>query len=280
MEKIMKQFAVVMGLISVVLSSQVYAADTVPCKKLKWQADRSYKLSAKLHHAVHIVLPEQLQGEPIVGNGVLWDVEGAGQHLFVKPNSLEKEGYSTTVTAIGKSGNSYDFSLTRSASGVSSCVRIAEGGLVSDSNRSALTRMQDPNTDYKALSGIWQKRYQDLKVKQKGQQDKAVMEAVRKYRFHIYTRYDWSEGSGFIGKNLISDVYDDGRFTYIRLASDNKGLLSLESELGGKKEIIEANFDDVTKMYRVAGIYPAFDLKYNKAKLRVTRDSNETQGAF
>jgi hypothetical protein len=64
------------------------------------------------------------------------------------------------------------------------------------------------------------------------------------------------------------------------LASDNKGLLSLESELGGKKEIIEANFDDVTKMYRVAGIYPAFDLKYNKTKLRVTRDSNETQGAF
>jgi type IV secretory pathway VirB9-like protein len=185
MEKKMKLLTLTVGLVSVVLSSQLYAADTVPCKTVKWQEDNSYKLTAKLHHAVHVVLPEQVQGDPIVGNSVLWDVDAAGQHLFIKPNSTEKEGYSTTVTAVGKSGNSYDFSLIRSTKGVSSCVRVAKGGLISNSNRSAFTRMQDPNTDYQALSGIWQKRYQSLKAQQQAEQDKAVIEAVRKYRFHI-----------------------------------------------------------------------------------------------
>jgi len=257
-----------------------FASDMSACKALKWLPDHSYNISAKLHHGVHVELPEAMVGRPIVGNSELWTVDGAGKHVFLKPNTLEKEGYSSTITIIGESGQSYDFHVTRKTTGVRGCIKIKKDELIPDESREAMLSSMKKTDEPSELTLHWMNRYQSLKVKHKADMEKAVVEAVRKYRYHIYTRYDWTQGSGFLGKNLISDVYDDGRFTYIRLGNDNKGLLSLESELGGKTEIIEADYDPVARMYRVAGIYPEFTLKHNKAKVKVSRANNETQGAF
>ena len=106
-----------------------------------------------------------------------------------------------------------------------------------------------------------------------------MVNALRKYRYHIYTRYTWDEGKEFVGSNTISDVYDDGRFTYIRLANPNRGVLSVETNIGGKNAIAPVKYDDAYGMYRVTGIYPSFTLRVDDVKVQIARRDNGTQGA-
>ncbi len=82
-----------------------------------------------------------------------------------------------------------------------------------------------------------------------------------------------------MGKELISDVYDDGRFTFIRFVAGNRGLLAVTAEIDGKKELIEYKKDS-TDIYKICGIYPEFVLKYGKSKVNIKRKDNLGNGTY
>ena len=82
-----------------------------------------------------------------------------------------------------------------------------------------------------------------------------------------------------MGKELISDVYDDGRFTFIRFVGGNRGLLAVTAEIDGKKELIEYKKDS-TDIYKICGIYPEFVLKYGKSKVNIKRKDNLGNGTY
>jgi hypothetical protein len=190
---------------------------------------------------------------------------------------MEPNGETTTLTAITQSDNSYDFVVKRNAAVVDNCIQVVEGKILDASQRSALEASDSSGV---GGGGVLRQKIEALEAKHKDDTEKAVADAIRKYRYHIYTRYDWSAGSGFMGEDLISDVYDDGRFTYVRLANDNKGLLTIEAQLSDRKEFVEAKYDDVSKIYKVVGIYPQFTLKYDKTSVKISRHDNHTQGNF
>ena len=130
-------------------------------------------------------------------------------------------------------------------------------------------------------ASLWQAKYLEQQKTLKTEKQQAVLDALRRYRYQIYSRYDWgSGGNSFIGKDFISDVYDDGRFTYIRVNKQNRGLMMIEAELDGQIEMIEAKYDTLNKMYTVSGIFPQFTMKYGKAKVDIRRDDNEAAGVY
>ncbi|MNY67096.1 hypothetical protein D3C86_2046170 [compost metagenome] len=75
-------------------------------------------------------------------------------------------------------------------------------------------------------------------------------------------------------------MYDDGRFTYIRLNQPNRGLLSVETEIGEKNAVVPTKYDDAYGMYVISGIYPKFSLKADEAQINVTRSDSRTNGEF
>ena len=96
----------------------------------------------------------------------------------------------------------------------------------------------------------------------------------------IYTRYIWSGGRGLKGKDLGSEVWDDGRFTFIRSRFDNRGALAVKAEIDGDEEMLEYNMDS-DNVYRIAGIYPVFFMIYNeKNKIKVERRDNKSNGVY
>ena len=109
--------------------------------------------------------------------------------------------------------------------------------------------------------------------------DQKVDDALKKYRTYIYTRYDWKDNRLFSNQKLISDVYDDGRFTYIRTYPNNRGLLALFAEIDGKKEMIEYKIDS-DDIYRISGIYDKFYLTYGKLKYKVNRLDGLNNGVY
>ena len=247
------------------------------CKTIHRNDGRVYTINASLHKAAHVILPEPILGRPINGNVDLWQVEAQGNHLFIKPTTKLADGAETSITVIGVSNTSYDFRAVRSKT-PDYCVQVVnDGGLIQGG---ALSQWVPPQVQENVALRQQLSRLQgDLALAQERTREQ-VENAMLEYRGHIYTRYKWTSGGGFMGKKTISDVWDDGRWTYIRVATDNKGLLTVSGLLDQKKELIEYQYDRENMIYKIVGIYPKLFLRYGKSEITVSRADETTAGAF
>lgn len=255
------------------LAGPAAAADVQACSSIQWQPNRVYVLKARLHHAVHIILPEPLNGKPVNGNPDLWTVDGVGNHTFVKPtNKDDPEGSSTSVTIVGQSNSSYDFRVQRVTSGADDCVYIQKDGSLISGETDWRTSEEKRVAQLQRQVELMQ---QQISESSKAADQKAL-DALSAYRGRVFTAYKWGEGKGFLGKNVISDVWDDGRFTFIRVAADNKGLMQVTANVDGRNEAIEYDYDSNQKLYTLAGLYPEVTLHYDKSTIKITRDDTQS----
>jgi type IV secretory pathway VirB9-like protein len=238
------------------------------CAKIKWVEGQYYEVNAGVHQYTHVILPEPMQGEPFGGSPELWDVKGENIHLFVKPYNYDNaEGGKTTVTVVSDTNKSYDFVFTRvSPAKATPCVFMTDGP--SQQKKQGWARPEDRKV--MALEGQVAQLQSQL---QQRSVDGEVMalDALSKYRSNIYTGYTW-EGSGtFVDVDVIGDVYDDGRFTIIRLAYDHKGVPVIKGRMEGADELIEYDYDADKKIFTIPGLYPELVLVYQGTEVYIKR---------
>lgn len=266
------------------LTSNVSLAES--CQKIEHHVGQQQTVYASLNHYTHIILPKNLlpNTKPLVGNPDLWTAEHAGPHIWIKPKSALKPGKSTSVSVVDSDKNSYDFTVKRILGVDIPCYELVVANQTINDLKTALsTNNGGSGVSNDAISIALNEQKQRLSEKFTNERKDAVIRALRAYRFHIYTRYRWEhidEDDAFIGNDLISDVYDDGRFTYIRVHRDNKGLMTIKAKLNGQSEIVDFDFDPVSKIYTVSGIYPKFTLQYADTTLDVMRANNKTRGDY
>jgi type IV secretory pathway VirB9-like protein len=249
------------------------ASSVSACKEIHWQPYQVYTVRSALHQRTHIILPEPVQGKPVPGSPQLWDVDAENTHLFIKPKNLgNREGGHTTVTAISTSNTSFDFKITRVKSNPDTCIRIVrDNALVAGQTQGWSTPEQRVNRSLEAEIRM-------LKLaNQKAKKDNGVQieEALMAYRSNIFTGYQWENGSGFFSKETVSDVWDDGRFTYVRLKEPNKGILTITALVNDKEEMADYKYEPSTKVYMISGLYPKFIMRYDDAEIEVTRSENK-----
>lgn len=253
------------------LPATSFAADAAACSTIQWQPNRVYVLRAKLHHAVHIVLPEPMSGKPVWGNPDLWTVDGQSTHVFIKPtNSDNAEGASTSLAIVGQSNTSYDFTIRRVRDTADDCVYIKKDGALISSDTDWRTQEEKQKASLQKQIETMQKQITEGREAAQQQANAAVDE----YRGRVYTAYEWGKGKGFMGKEVISDVWDDGRFTFIRVTQDNKGLMQVTAGIDGRDEFIEYDYDSNKKLYTLAGLYPTLTMHYDKSTIKITRKSD------
>lgn len=279
----MKKLTSCIASLALAFTASSIAGET-PCKRVMWHESKPLKIYAGLYKHVHVILPSELEMQPVNANA-LWDATGKGKHLFITPTSNEELGKRTTISALTVDGNSFDFITEVDESKFSACVKIINNPTLNANQLRALesrgssASTQELETKIKAMES----NYRRLLSQSEKEKREAVIEAVRKYRYHIYTRYNWKASTSrrsFIGSDLISDVYDDGRFTYLRLTNDNKGLPAIEAVINGEPELIEAKYDEVADLYRVVGIYPMLSLKYKEDEIKISRADTTSRGEF
>lgn len=256
------------------------SAQAEQCRIVNWKENMVLKVNSALYLGTRVQLPEGTQivtKEPKNSN-ILWDVDGAANQVLIRPTSEERGGEKTIANVFLTNGQALDIEATRvPASQNMACVVIKGSGssILSRSDRSAINSYSSTGMiDAEAMRS----QLNEMRLNAESSKRTAVMEALRKYRYHIFTRYNWSAGSGFIGKNIISDVYDDGRFTYIRLSNPNRGLMAVHAEVGGKKAIVPTKYDDAYAIYSMSGIYPKFTLSLDGVELEIKRADNATNG--
>lgn len=258
-----------------------------PCKEISWVPDNVYAVRSQLHVATHIILPEPMQGKPVAGNATLWAVNGENVHLFIKPKTKEaSEGTQTSVSVISRDNTSFDFFVERVSHTPDVCIKIVKD-FSTPSVGGSLNGWKTPQQqDAEHLAGQLRAaqqtaaRYRQQIEEVKASSQQQLLNTLAEYRMHIYTGYSWEDGgSSFFGEAYISDVYDDGRFTYIRVTHDNKAILQISATIDGQEEMLEYAYDEGRKMYTIAGIFPAFVMRYDDSDIDVKRRDGRTAGA-
>ena len=257
------------------------------CQVVHHKADQTINVHSAVTMGTRLQLPANLIAAPQVSNGDLWDVKGVvgTSQIVLKPNSNEKNGAKTMIFAYTDDGQAYDIIASRvKTSKNEPCVVVNPSshffkGKDASKLRGFVSQAYQRSGSAEATVLMLQEKIAGLKNQNRLAKKRAVMAALAKYRFHIYTRYTYDEGKEFVGKNTVADVYDDGRFTYIRLANPNRGILSVETTIGGKNAIAPTSYDDAYGIYRITGIYPNFTLRIDNVKIKVARRDNASHGA-
>jgi hypothetical protein len=251
------------------------------CKAITVKEGVVYKINAALYKGTHIQLPERLLLPP-QGGSDLWTIEGAGHHVMVQPNSSEPQGERTTLTLVTQSNMAYHFDIHRvDFAAADTCVVVKDGnkyfgGSDADPAGAYKTPQEIENLTLQQRLGELQQALQSEKTLS----DERIEVVITKYRAMIYTRYEWSAGMGFKGGDLVTDVWDDGRFTFIRVKEDHRGMLAAKAEVDGQEEVLEYK-PDSNNVYKISGIYPKFTLVYDKKnKVSVTRRDNQSNGVY
>lgn len=238
------------------------------CKTFNWSPGDIITIETEMYKQTHIVLPEESL-DVIYGTKELWEQAFTSNHIWIKPTTKEPEGKETTVTAIGSSGNSYEFTVKRVANMGSHCAIIkASNGLINRNNWL-------PKDDVKSAQ-VAQLQQQLAKASvdtanAQLESKRIAAAAVKSYRSSLYSNYSWKGGSGWFATSGIDTVQDDGRFTYIRLKSDNRGILSVLAEIDGTPEVLEKVYDASKREYKIAGVYPKFVLRAGDSEMTITR---------
>lgn len=235
----------------------VNSASAESCVTINETGNNYYTVNARLNHSTHIILPEVLIGEPIVGNNQLWDAEIlAGNNLIIKPSSELPAGESTTINVISENNNAYFFVAKRVTGSANYCVIVKNRGAFG-ANNSTFSRA---NPAVKADNKV--RELEEELAKQKRVQDEKIVSAIKRYENDIYSNYKIKR-LGNPSSKLIS-VFDDGRVTKFNFDDHRKGVPVIVGYLGRKEHLLQASPEDNINLYSVIGIYDKFDIKFDK----------------
>lgn len=227
-------------------------------------------VEATAYAQTHIILPED-SVDVLWTAKKLWDVDSVKNHIFINSTTDQPQGQETTLSAVGGSNNSYEFRIHRVR-------RLAEHCYVVKSDGAMVHREV-----WRGRDAAYEQRIAELaqqvsranveKAQAQKDGERQAREAIKKYRQGLNTNYEWTEGAGWYaaGGSNIHSVHDDGRFTYIVLNSDNRGIMSIQSEIDGKTEMLESTYNAAERTYTVPGIFPKFKLRAGDSEVVITR---------
>jgi type IV secretory pathway VirB9-like protein len=259
----LKKFTLSLALLT--LCQNALAVDDSPnsCKVYHWKPNDIIQVQAQLFKTTSIKLPEDSL-DVIWGAKELWFTESVKNYVFIKPLTSKPDGQETVFTVVGQSGNSYEFSIERVPHLISHCVVVdPSGGLI---NKTAWNQ-----ADAAQVNLVSSLRSQVSQLQK--EIDRKTEEALKLYRAAINSNYEWGKADGWYAATgtVVESVYDDGRFTYVKLHDDARGLMTILGDIEDKSEILESSYKAETHTYVISGIFPKFILRAGDSNLVITR---------
>ncbi|WKB50511.1 TrbG/VirB9 family P-type conjugative transfer protein [Eleftheria terrae] len=242
------------------------------CAVYNWKPGDIIPLKATMYMHTSVTLPEESQ-DVLWAAKEMWETEFIKNRIFTKPLSNTEQGKETTITAVGMSGNSYEFRVVRVPRGklASHCLIVTtSGAMVNRANWES--RDSQHMAQVQALTAQIA-RLQADKVAADREGERKTREALKLYRAAVNSNYEWSGAEGWYagGGSVVEAVHDDGRMTYVKLKHDNFGLMSILGEIDGKQEILEAKYEPSTRTYTINGIFPRFKMRAGNSELTISR---------
>jgi hypothetical protein len=237
-------------------------------------------VAANVAVATRIELPGEIANIAVSVPG-FWDSAFKGDSVWVRPRTAVPEAQNTGLSAILADGRKYDFLVNREEAVPQSCVIVRD--MQESPPRQAAqatargTGRRGPSREEqeRALAAMMdqQRAYEAQLQEMRRQVEQQASDRIKAFQYSINTRYRWDgkKGDG-AAADLVTAVYDDGRFTYVRVATSAFGLPSLSGELGDKDVVLQYDYDDLTGVFTVQGLYDRIRVRIGSHEISVRRE--------
>jgi len=210
----------------------------------------------------------------------LWDASAKDDSLFIRPKTSDANAGSTGVSVFLVNGRKYDFVAQRVDEIPNRCVLVAEfpgdppadrpTGRPRGHRVQARPAAEAPDLS-QALAGQQHAANQQL-AEMRRQIEGQARDRIKDFQYSINTRYAWAgSGRSTDDQNLIDAVYDDGRFTYVRITTSAFGLPSVAGILDDKDVLVQYAYDDLTGVFAVQGLYDRLRVRLGNHQIDILR---------
>ncbi|MBS1017105.1 TrbG/VirB9 family P-type conjugative transfer protein [Acetobacter persici] len=221
--------------------------------------------NASVNVAAHLIFPLPVASAHV--STTVWTEDHHGNSLWIRPTQASHIADTVGLTVTMTDGRQFDYTV-KSVAEPTNCYLVVPFPFVSP-NASSLTPEQlaqaqkaaqqaqaRRNAQIRAAAQAEAKRkadeaaaYQAQFNAMKQQMMAQAEDRIKQFQMAIHTDYKWPN------HDLVTAVYDDGETTYIRVAKTGFGTPVLTGTHDGKEVALEYDYDDLTGVYVVSGLY-------------------------
>jgi len=207
----------------------------------------------------------------------LWDGTAKDDSLFIRPKTTEAAATTTGVSVFLANGRKYDFVVERSEALPNRCVLVTDypGGTAAEASPThRLRRAAEPAPAPvpTELLAHQQAQYAEQLAEMRRQVEAQARDRIKAFQYAINTRYAWAGSEATPDeRELVSAVYDDGRFTYVRIATSAFGLPSLSARLDDQDVLVQYSYDDLTGVFTVQGLFDRLKVRLGGHQIDIQR---------
>jgi hypothetical protein len=262
-------------------TSNALITESQDCELIQWNQNKSYVVRSSLEAGTILHFPISIQFASLT-NTKLWEAVKDLNHLKVRP--MKTTANITTITAVDENNKSYTvtFIKSRLKKADAPCIFIQDNQTMGNvgafphvpysENSSHNSQSINNVSGFKKQNVTLKQEINELKSTRKGDIDRAVKAELSKVHAK---EYSWDS-------EYISEVYDNGRFTRIKISPDqsvrsiiafnymSKGFLGMFKDK--QEEIVDFDFISPVNTYEISGIYDGFIIKYGDSETEIIRE--------
>ncbi len=229
-----------------------------------------------------------------------WDVRQEESTLWLRPKTSAKEADEAGVTVFLKGAEErreLDFLVRAAETTDYSCIYVLDAPTAVELFRGPRRQSREEQEAlrdelYEALDeadareeaarrsrSAFEQRQQGLaatfeaKLNEMSRQYRAQADdALAAFQYSIHTGYTWGTKTQAF-PSIISAVYDDGRFTYIRLAESGFGVPAITAKSGEDFFVVQYDYQDLTGVYTVQGLFDELVVRFGQQEISIKRGS-------
>jgi Conjugal transfer protein len=238
------------------------------CRQLLVRDGSRQSILANVNVATHLRFAASVATFEVSTPG-LWEASTRGSDLFIRPKTAYPAAGRTGLAVILANEQRYDFLVVAAEKVPTSCVTIHDAVVKPPpAPEPDAARVAQALIEQKA---VLQRELDDRLAEMQRQVSQQAADKIKAFQYSIFTRYDWNS-SLVADKALISAVYDDGRSTYIRLTTSAYGLPSISGALGDQDVLLQLQYDDLTGVVEIPGLYDQLRLRLGSHELTIKRE--------
>ena len=252
--------------------------DAKACRRLVMIPNVEETVDSNILLGVHLQFPSKVKTLQLSSGPHLWEGQHEDNSVWVRPKEDNATVDKVKLTVFLEDGRNYDFTVRQVAQVKgASCVVITDPPPSHDAlaDRKAQEVAAQDAATIQALNN----RLRDQETRQRqiidqlrSQIEQQAQDRIKSFQYAINTKYRWDVTNGSEDtRHLIDSVYDDGRFTYIRISTTAFGLPSITGKLNGNDAIIRKQYDDLTGVYTITGLFDQLQVSLGSYAVLIQR---------
>jgi hypothetical protein len=240
-----------------------------PCRQLLVAPSSRNTIQTNINVATRLHFPTPVATYEVSTPG-LWEASTKGQDLWVRPKTPYSSANKTGLTVILDDETRYDFLAVSTERVPASCITIHDQVPKKPKSPQPSAEAAEATHAAAELLVTQKHQFQAELAELRSQVTQQAADRIKAFQYSINTRYDWNS-SASADKNLINAVYDDGRSTYIRITTSAYGLPAVSGALGDKDVLLEGQYDDLTGVFEIPGLYDRLRIRLGSHELIIAR---------